>query len=347
MKFANGLACTLDLESPGKRLGSIDLSVSDNQHEFSVIQIPIAVISGRPGPTVLLSAGNHGDEYEGQVILRRLIREIEPEHLAGRLILLPALNYPAVLADARVSPIDNGNLNRSFPGRSDAGPTAAIAEFVTRGLLPLASAGIDLHSGGNRADFLPCAFLCIHRDAEINRRSLAMAEAFAAPHTYVCLDSDGPSAFDPAAHDAGVPFLSAELSGGGGVDLAATAIGAAGVRRVLQSLGVLADAPTADGPTRFLNGIDGASTVSSPITGMFEPYHALGAEVAAGQPAGRVWSLEELERPPVEILFPRPGIVCVRRTTARVRRGSHVYLVAPEMPRAAVLAAEDRPAGHG
>ncbi len=341
MKFIDGLVCDLDLESAGKRIGAIALTVSDSQNDFATIQIPIAVIAHGTGPTVLLSAGNHGNEYEGQVILRRLIHDTAPEQVRGRLIVLPALNYPAVMADARVSPLDGGNLNRSFPGRPDAGPTAAIADYVSRSLLPLADAGIDLHSGGRSAAFVPCAFLCTHPDPAITQRSLAMAEAFGAPYVYVSRGRDGPAAFDPVAHDAGVAFISTELAGGGGVDVAATAVGHAGVHRVLHALGVLGDAPSpAVGTTRFLNGIDAVTTVFSPITGVFEPFHDLGAEVSAGQPAGRVWSLEEVERPPRDIVFPAAGVIAVKRVIARVPRGGHLYVVASEMPRAAVLHAE-------
>lgn len=340
MKFINGLSCGLDLDAPGKRLGSADLTVSDDAHAFSVIPIPMAVIVGAAGPTVLLTAGNHGDEYEGQVILRRLIHDIAPADLTGRLIVLPALNYPAVVANTRTSPLDNGNLNRSFPGSATAGPTAAIAQFVTQALLPLADAAMDLHSGGSRAAFVPSAFLCTHPNADITRRSLEMAEAFGAPYTYVSRGSDGPAAFDPVAQDAGVAFLSTELAGGVGVDITATAIGHAGVLRVLHHLGVLRAPQPAAPPTRLLDGIAGACSIAAPITGIFEPFHELGATVAAGQPAGRVWSLEELERPPVEIVFPAGGIVTVKRTTARVRRGSHVYVVVPEMSRDGVLTAE-------
>lgn len=340
MKFLNGLSCDLDLDAPGKRLGAVALTVSDDQYEFGTIQIPIAVMAHGAGPTVLLTAGNHGDEYEGQVILRSLVRELQAEQIAGRIIVLPALNYPAVMADARVSPIDHGNLNRSFPGRPDAGPTAAIAHFVSQTLLPLADAGIDLHSGGRHATYVPCAFLCTHHDPAILRRSLAMAEAFAAPFTYVCRGSDGPTALDPVAHDAGVALLSAELAGAAGLDVSATEIGYAGVMRVLHMLGVLTASPDPAGPTRFLDGIAAANTVSSPIAGMFEPFHDVGAAVAAGAPAGRVWSLEEFERPPVDVSFPSAGVIVARRATARVRRGGHLYLVAPEMARTAVLRAE-------
>ena len=50
------------------------------------------------GPTVLLVAGTHGDEYEGQVAALRLIQELEPEQLSGRVTIIPVLSTAAATA---------------------------------------------------------------------------------------------------------------------------------------------------------------------------------------------------------------------------------------------------------
>ena len=73
--------------------------------------------------------------YEGQVILRELANTLPAQAIQGRLIAMPSLNMPAVRDDARVSPLDGGDLNRVFPGAPDQGPTAAIAGFVAEVIL--------------------------------------------------------------------------------------------------------------------------------------------------------------------------------------------------------------------
>ena len=88
---------SIDLESPGRRVGWLEVRHSDNRHAYGVIPVPIACIGNGEGPVALLTAGNHGDEHEGKIILRRLIRELDPERVHGRLIVMPALNYPAVV----------------------------------------------------------------------------------------------------------------------------------------------------------------------------------------------------------------------------------------------------------
>jgi predicted deacylase len=102
MLTTDKINCSLDFERDGKHFGNLELSFSDNEHAFAKIPVPIVSIKNGSGRTLLLSAGNHGDEYEWQVILRRLIHELSAEDINGRLILLPALNYPAMLDNARV-----------------------------------------------------------------------------------------------------------------------------------------------------------------------------------------------------------------------------------------------------
>ena len=68
------------------------------------MRVPLTVIKNGSGPTVILQGGNHGDEYEGPIVLGELIRDLDAERIAGRLIIVPAINTPAVEASLRVSP---------------------------------------------------------------------------------------------------------------------------------------------------------------------------------------------------------------------------------------------------
>jgi predicted deacylase len=328
MNAIDNIQCDLDFEANGKQIGSIDLSFSDNQHAFNKIPIPIVVIKNGEGPTLLLSAGNHGDEYEGQVILRRLIHDLSADSIQGRLIILPALNYPAVIDNARVSPLDNGNLNRNFPGVENGQPTQAIAAYVTRYILPLSNAGIDLHSGGSSSYYLPSTFICTAKDPEITDKNLAMARTFAAGNSILVDGSNSSSGFDPIANQMGIPFISTELSGGANVDCDAVETGYQGVRRVMHEMGIVDSSEPGSDSHRIFNCINGSGKLSATTTGIFEPVVRLGDEVKARQLAGRLFPLEEIERKPIELHFPQDGIVIVRRNGARVKRGSHLYLVA-------------------
>ena len=337
MILTDSISCDLDFDTDGKRIGNLNLSFSDNRHAFDTIPIPIAVIKNGIGPTILLTAGNHGDEYEGQVILRRMIHEINPRDVTGRIVILPAMNYPAVLSNSRVSPLDNGNLNRSFPGAENGQPTSAIAHFVSNQLLPMCDAGIDLHSGGTACDILPSAFLCGCKDEDVLQRSRGLCEAFGAPYTFVVRGDDAATGYDPAAQSQGIAFMSTELGGGGRINIDALKIGITGVRNVLAYLGIVGDPESEQPQTRYLNGVDGFSSVSAPFSGIFQPFHKLGDNVDENQVAGILFSIEEVDRVPLELSFKNSGVVLATRNGARVRRGGHVYLVVEEVARGKAL----------
>ena len=81
--------------------------------------------------------GVHGGEYEGQIAIANLARALQAKDIRGRVILLPMANAPAATAGLRTSPIDEGNLNRLFPGDPAGTPSQIIAHYIETQLLPL------------------------------------------------------------------------------------------------------------------------------------------------------------------------------------------------------------------
>ena len=119
----------VDFNADGKQIGYLRLPHSVHRSAYGFLAIPIAVIKNGKGPTVLTMSGNHGDEYEGQIANWKLIRGLNPKDVRGRVIVLPMANFPAAQAGMRTSPIDQGNLNRSFPGDPNGTPTWTRAEI--------------------------------------------------------------------------------------------------------------------------------------------------------------------------------------------------------------------------
>ncbi|MBL8588559.1 MAG: succinylglutamate desuccinylase/aspartoacylase family protein [Methylobacteriaceae bacterium] len=314
------ISCSIDLESPGKRVGFLRLAWSDVENAYGVIPVPIAVVRGGEGPTGLVTAGVHGDEYEGLLIARRLIAEIAPAEVAGRLIVMPGVNWPAVLARARTSPIDQQNMNRAFPGDAQDGPTAMIADFIERVLLPGVDVAIDLHSGGTKSIYSPCGYVYGMGAPAFRANKLAAAHAFGAPATVVVTATSSSGSLSSACERHGVPMVATELGGGARLDAGAFRIGRDGTRNLLRHAGVLRGAPV---PTRtaLLHTRSAESFVMAPIDGLFEPARGLGEDVAAGALAGMIWPMDDLERPPVEVPFAAAGRVLCVRTTPLVRRG--------------------------
>ena len=337
--------CNIDLNSLGKRFGNMSLNHSDHRYAFSSIQIPIAVIKGGEGPTVLLTAGNHGDEYEGQCILRRLIQELDESSINGRLIILPALNSPAVRAATRTSPLDGGNLNRSFPGDPDSGPTKAIAGFLVQHLLPLADFAVDFHSGGSTSTYVNTGFLCANTNPDLHRRNVELMEIFGAPFTMVIPPSEAGTDIDFSAYQAGVPFISCELGGAGTVSPTAFNIGWAGLMRVLVKNNVitddhpfLSDVSNDSSGTCFVDIASNCTMITATHDGLFEPLHELGSLVEKGQKAGSTYGLQSLIEPLATHTFESNGFIVIKRRDALVQPGDHLYCVAGKLTRDEVLA---------
>lgn len=145
----NPIRSEIDLDADGLHSGYLRLPHSVHRSAYGWIPIPIASVRNGEGPRVLLMAGNHGDEYEGQILVSQLMREIEPQWVRGQIVFLPMANFPAAEAGLRTSPLDGGNLNRSFPGDPTGTPTQVIADYIENTLLSRVQYLVDLHSGGS------------------------------------------------------------------------------------------------------------------------------------------------------------------------------------------------------
>jgi N-alpha-acetyl-L-2,4-diaminobutyrate deacetylase len=320
---------TIDFDADGKQFGTLSVPYSSNESAWGAVRIPIVVINGGSGPTLLCTGGNHGDEYEGPIALGKLARSLEAADIAGRLILLPALNLPAVLAGTRVSPLDRINLNRTFPGRWDGTVTEMIADYVSRRILPLCDAVVDLHSGGNTLHFLPfCGMHVLEDPAQMAGTRAAML-AFGAPFSVIIDEFDRLGMLDTAVEQMGKVFLFTELGGGGTATAATIAIAERGVRNVLHHLGMLDGGPE-PAPTRLMHSPDPSYFVVSEDRGIFEIMVDPGAEVSAGQPIARIHDVESPARTPATYRAQRSGLLVGRRWPGPTRPGDCLAVIATE-----------------
>jgi len=327
---ASTVRATVDFDKPGKQTGFIQVPHSSHDDAWGVVPVPVAVIANGRGPTVLLEGGNHGDEYEGPIALGELIRDLDPAAVSGRLIFIPAINLPAVMAARRTSPLDDLNLNRSFPGDPLGSPTQQIAAYVNDVLFPLADAFLDLHSGGSSLAMIPSAIVEPAADPDRMRRNTAAAQAFGAPVAVVIDNRGDPRTATASAARAGLTVMGTEMAGAGTVSIEALKLCRRGVRNVLAHLGVLppemADPPKA--PTPIYELASPSAYVLATDEGVFEPHHENGDEVRAGEPAGRIHFLGDPSRPPVELAYQADGILYGRRHPGRVWPGACCLVVA-------------------
>jgi len=247
-------------------------------------------------------------------------------------IILPAANLPAALDSARVSPIDQGNLNRSFPGDPDGGPTQQIAHYIDSMLFPMATLFHDFHSGGTSLDYVPFASVHEGEDAAVNARGLAALKAFGAPLSVIWTASRDPRFSPVAAMRRGVAALGGEFGGAGRVSRSGVELVSRGARRLLAHLGITA--PLADpAPATRLVAVRGRDHfVYAPEPGLFEPAVELGDVVERGQLCGEVHFIDNPARAPAPCYFRDAGFVICKRHLGRVERGDCVAHLAIDSP---------------
>jgi N-alpha-acetyl-L-2,4-diaminobutyrate deacetylase len=319
----------VDFEAEGKQFGSLDVPHSSNESAWGALRVPIVVIRRGAGPTLLFTGGNHGDEYEGPIALMKLARSLAPDAIAGRLILLPALNLPAVLAGTRVSPIDQVNMNRAFPGDPRGTPTLMIADYVRRRILPMCDAVVDLHSGGKTLNFVPFCGMHLLDDPQQMVATRAALLAFAAPLSLVIREFDVVGMLDTAVEELGKPFLFTELGGGGTATAATVAIAERGIQNLLRHFGLI-DGPAEAGPTRLMHSPDPSWFVIADDRGIFEILIDLGGEVAVGQPIGQIHEVERPRQAPAVYRSAQAGFLIGRHAPGLIKPGDCLAVIATD-----------------
>lgn len=321
------VSCDVDLSGSGIRSGALHLPISTDSSAWGRLLTPIVVIGGdSDGPTAVITGASHGDEYEGPLGIMQLLQGLDGRGMKGRIIALPALNYPALLAGRRLSPLDGGNMNRSFPGRADGGPTSAIAHWVHSRLLPLADAVIDIHSGGSTLRFVPSAVIHELPDPSQLLATRALAKAFAAPFTQVLTELDSVGELDSAVESMGLPFLSTELGGGGGVTPQTVGMARDGLRRCLARIGILGDAQEPAVNTRFVR-VPEEGYVMARDSGLLSPEVEVGEPVRAGDIVAKQYDVNNPMQAPVLLRAPLDGILVCRAARGSVSRGDTAAVV--------------------
>lgn len=272
------------------------------------------------GPTVVLLGGIHGDEHEAQVALSELIAELDPNAINGRLVVIPALNYPAAMAGARVSTADGQNMNRVFPGKADGTPTERLAHWFMNEILPGADLLIDVHAGGRAVSVVPMVFgfsdsKC--RVAPDQLLSILRRWGYRNIQHMACVEGT-------VCHAAlGIGVASVEVEGGGGsFRTGELTLMREGIRAGLKAFGVLAGEPLPEAGTEFDAHDEGQ--VHAPADGAVEHLVPLGSFVEGGQIIARLHPIGSGGGQSIAIAAPLPGLLLRQCQSAWLKQGAQV-----------------------
>jgi len=327
---------TIDFSAEGKHHGHLSIPHSRNDSAWGAVHLPIVSIRNGEGQTILLTGGNHGDEYEGPIALMKLARSLEASDIRGQVIIIPALNFPAFLSGTRLSPIDGVNMNRAFPGERDGSVSKLIAHYVHQKILPLADVVLDIHSGGKTLMFSP--FACYHRipDTEVMENAKQATLAFGAPISLELVELDAEGMLDTTVEDMGKIFVSCELGGGGTATTETISITEIGIRNLLAYFDIIDEKPLSRKDrglpeTQLMHMPDAGCYLISDDAGIYEPLIDLDQTVKTGDAVGQVHFPAKPEYPPVVYRASCGGTLIGRTHKVLVGTGDFLALIATEM----------------
>jgi len=307
----------LDLSARGKSV--FDLRTVLETPDGLAEDVLVSINNG-PGPSVILCGGIHGDEYEPQIALRRLIDALSTSDIRGRLVIIPTLNFPASQKGSRLSPLDGHNMNRVFPGKPDGTATERLASFLYGQVFPSFDLLVDVHSGGGDYRVVPMIFGftapgCRMGDSELERVMEGWGYRFIQYVDGIASTSAGSS---PSA---GVASVEIEGGSGGDVTERDVEIMYSGIVRGLTNFGVLAGSERAAPKDVIRVEVTDANQYTAPADGIIEHRVELGAAVGEGQIVALLHPASGASADPIKLHAPRSGYVLRQRARAFVRKG--------------------------
>ena len=326
------VSLSIDLLAEGKGFGYLSVPHSHDESAWGSVQVPIVRIANNreAGPVVLLTGGNHGDEYEGPTALMNIARALSASEVTGCIYIMPALNLPAVRAGKRTSPIDGGNMNRAFPGDARGSVTAMIADFVYQQLVLNCDVVIDIHSGGRTLNFAPSVIIHRLEDEQRQQATLAAMHAFGAPFGLILEELDPQGLLDTAAESAGKLFLSTELGGGGTSTPTTVGIAQQGVLNVLSHLNVLAPQAAKGAQTRTMTTSEQAF-ITSLDHGIVEFKVDLGQAVTKGEWLASIHDYARPELATRNYHAKCDGLLIARHCPGLINRGDCLAVIASDV----------------
>jgi len=300
------------------------------QFDGETLSMPVLTARGRrDGPTLVVTAGVHGDEYEGMEAIYRTFEALDPDRLAGTFVAVPIVTLTAFWLGIRCNPVDSLNMARVFPGSTDGSFSQRLAQAVLQRVLRHADLYIDLHSPGRYYPMLTlCGYSMLGEQAAVAREA---ALAFGAPVVWAHPNTSAGRTLS-ATLELGIPSLYTEAYGAGHVrpeDVDCYTQGLANLLKFLD-MTVLEGAGLPAGYRPWLLGGSGDMDVAIKCRqgGLFFAALEIGARVRGGDLLGIIRSLDG--RVVEEITAPAAGVLILMRATPRIYPGENIAALASE-----------------
>ncbi|MAS92489.1 MAG: succinylglutamate desuccinylase [Verrucomicrobiales bacterium] len=319
---------------PGEK-GGVELPIG-SLIDYQAVTMSVHVRRSRKeGPTLLLTAGIHGDELIGVEILRRLVKSRRLQSLRGTLIVVPVVNMPAFLSRSRYLP-DRRDLNRLFPGSPDGSLGGRLAATFVDEIVSASDYAIDFHAGAVARPNLPQI-----RISPGDEKGLEMAKAFKPPVIMETGLRDG--SLRSTFVKNGIPSLLYEASEAYRLDPASVRYGLRGVFSVMQHLEMLPPSRVQKEPKSRTMVASGTTWVRAPQGGLLTSLVDLGKGVNPGTKLGHVG--DPFGRHETPVVSDVEGVVIGINREATADEGDALFHIAtfrnPERAEAHILRSEE------
>ena len=250
-------------------------------HTRTPVDVPIIIErSKKPGPTILFTAGIHGDEINGIEIVRQLISKGINKPKIGTTICIPVLNIFGFINMARAFP-DGRDLNRVFPGMKNGSLASRVAYELIHEVVPHVDFIVDFHTGGAYRFNAPQ--IRIEKGSEDDD---VMAEIFGAP--FILYSKNLNKSFRNACNKLGKPILLYEGGKSFDLDNTVTNTGVNGAKRIMNHFGMLRRQFKVTEPKKECVKITESSWMRAKHSGMFKATIKVGVEVKIGDDIGNI-----------------------------------------------------------
>ncbi|MDX1278044.1 succinylglutamate desuccinylase/aspartoacylase family protein [Oceanihabitans sediminis] len=250
-------------------------------HTSNSVEVPVFVErSKKPGPTVLLTAGIHGDEVNGVEIVRQIIAKGINKPKSGTIICIPVINVFGFINITRDFP-DGRDLNRVFPGSLKGSLASRVAHKLIKEVIHEVDFIMDFHTGGAGRFNAPQI-----RIIKGSKKLDQLAQKFGAP--FVLYSKNLNKSFRSTCHKLGKPMLLFEGGKSFHIDNTVTNHGVNGVKRVLHSLGMLSAKFKVSKPKKDCVFIHESKWIRAKYSGMFKATAAINSIVQKDEIIGNI-----------------------------------------------------------
>lgn len=250
-------------------------------HTQNTIDVPVIIErSKKPGPTILITAGIHGDEVNGVEIVRQIIAKGINKPKKGTIICIPVINVFGFIQMHREFP-DGRDLNRVFPGGKSGSLASRVAHKLNTEIIPHADLILDFHTGG-AGRFNASQIRIVKNDSKLEE----LAQVFGAPFIFYSKNIN--KSFRNSCYKLGIPILLFEGGKSINIDNSITNTGVNGVKRVLNHLGVLNVKFKVSNPKYTCVTITESKWIRASHSGMFKADIAINSKVEKGDILGHI-----------------------------------------------------------